>query len=60
MKNQIAQNSLKCKINIEIFFCFFWTKSRGGGGVRRLVQKTNFFRFFFDGSPKWTLGFLPN
>ena len=30
----------------------FWTKSRGGGGVRRLVQKTKFFRFFFSwGSP---------
>ena len=44
MKNLNAQNGLKCKINIEIFFRFFWTKSRGGG-VRRLVQKTNFFRF---------------
>ena len=47
MKNQIAQNSLKCKINIEIFFPFFLDQITGrGGGVRLLVQKTKFFRVF--------------
>ena len=53
MKNQIAQNSLKCKINIKKCVCFFWTNLRGGGGgVCRLVQKTNFCPKKIEGSPK--------
>ena len=52
MKNQNAQNSLKCKIYIEIFFTFRCPNFRGGGeGVRRLGQNPNFSHFFFEGSP---------
>ena len=47
MKNLNAQNSLKRKINIENLSLYSGPTSGEGGGVRWLVQRTNFSHFFF-------------
>ena len=54
MKNSNAQNSLKCKINIEKNFTLRWTNFRGGeGGGLPVGPKDQLFPFFnFEGSPK--------
>ena len=52
MKNENAQNSLKRKINIRIFFLTLrWTNFRGGGSVGWSKRPT-FPIFFHEGSPK--------